>query len=134
MDDIEYGYDILCALDNAEEEKYRAAVNKAMEEYVEARKAASEALAAARPKAPQATSARNTSQVKIRDGLRPEKLKMDNTPTEFKNWKEEVKTYFTASNLMFASNREQRGYFSLSYVLLNRRVLGQLLWLSLIHI
>ena len=58
-----------------------------------------------------ATGARNTSMVKIRDGLRPEKLKLDHTPTEFKNWKEEVKTYFTASNLMYASNREQRGYF-----------------------
>ena len=111
MDDIEYGYDVLCALDNSEEEKYRAAVDKATEEYVAARKAASEALAAARPKAPQATGARNTSMVKIRDGLRPEKLKLEHTPTEFKNWKEEVKTYFTASNLMYASNREQRGYF-----------------------
>ena len=29
MDDIEYGYDVLCALDNADEEKYRAAVDKA---------------------------------------------------------------------------------------------------------
>ena len=43
IDDIKYGYDVLCALDNAEEEKYRAAVNKAMEEYVETRKAASKA-------------------------------------------------------------------------------------------
>ena len=58
MDDIEYGYDVLCALDNSEEEKYRAAVDKATEEYVATRKAASEALAAARPKAPQATGAR----------------------------------------------------------------------------
>ena len=90
MDDIEYGYHVLCALDNADEEKYRAAVDKAMEEYVKTRKAASEALAAARPKAPQAAGARNTSQVKIRDELRPDKLKLDNNPTEFKNWKEEV--------------------------------------------
>ena len=51
--------------------------------------------------------------VKIREGLRPAKLKMDFTPSEFRRWKMKMAGYFTASNLIIASNMEQRSYLEM---------------------
>ena len=49
-------------------------------------------------------------QVKIREGLRPDRLKMDFTPVEFRKWKSQITTFFEASNLQHASQKEQHGY------------------------
>ena len=51
--------------------------------------------------------------MKIRDGLRPDKLKMDFTPSEFLRWKTKLGGYFTASNLIVTSNMEQRSYLEM---------------------
>ena len=51
--------------------------------------------------------------MKIRDGLRPEKLKMDFTPSEFRRWKTKLAGYFTTSNLIVTSNMEQRSYLDM---------------------
>ena len=37
-------------------------------------------------------------------------MKLDHTPQEFRAWVAEITTFFTASNLKYASNRVQRGY------------------------
>ena len=47
-------------------------------------------------------------QVKIREGLKPDRLKMDFTPVEFRKWKAQVSTFFEASNLQHASMKEQQ--------------------------
>ena len=45
-------------------------------------------------------------QVRIREGLKPDRLKMDFTPVEFRKWKAQVSTFFEASNLQHASMKE----------------------------
>ena len=50
-------------------------------------------------------------QVRIREGLKPDRLKMDFTPVEFRKWKAQITTFFKASNLQHASIKEQHGYF-----------------------
>ena len=42
-------------------------------------------------------------QVRIREGLKPDRLKMDFTPVEFRKWKAQVSTFFEASNFQHAS-------------------------------
>ena len=49
-------------------------------------------------------------QVKIGEGLRPERLKMDFTPVEFRKWKSQITTFFKASNLQYAPQKEQLSY------------------------
>ena len=49
-------------------------------------------------------------QVKIREGLWPERLKMDFTPVEFRKWKSQITTFFEASNLQYAPQKKQYGY------------------------
>ena len=49
-------------------------------------------------------------QGKIREGLRPGRLKMDFTPVEFWKWKSQITTFFEASNLQYATQKEQHRY------------------------
>ena len=49
-------------------------------------------------------------QVKIREGLKPDRLKIDFTPVEFGKWKSKITTFFEASNLQYDTRKEQHGY------------------------
>ena len=49
-------------------------------------------------------------QVKKREGLRPDRLKMDFTPVKFRKWKSQITTFYEASNLQYATQKEQHGY------------------------
>ena len=49
-------------------------------------------------------------QVRIREGLKPDRLKMDFTPVEFRKWKARITTFFEVSNLQQATMKEQHGY------------------------
>ena len=49
-------------------------------------------------------------QVKIREGLKPDRLKNDFTPVEFRKLKSQITTFFEASNLQYATQKEQHGY------------------------
>ena len=110
VDDIEYGYNVLIQLDPEGEKEYREHIQKAQERYVHHKKRAGKALAKATPQVPKPTAAQNQDTIKIREGLKPEKLKLEHTPQEFRAWVAEITTFFTASNLKYATNRVQRGY------------------------
>ena len=49
-------------------------------------------------------------QVRIRESLKPEKLKLDFSPMEYRRWTAQIKTFFAASNLKYAPYQEQIGY------------------------
>ena len=49
-------------------------------------------------------------QVRIREGLKPDRLKMDFTPVEFRKWKAQITKFFEASNLQHESMKERHGY------------------------
>ena len=118
LSDLEYGYAKYTTEDPDTQPANDANINKMQEEYLVLSNSILEALnivpLAAQPRA--AAAAANGGEakgVKIRDGLRPEKLKMDFTPSEFRRWKTKLGGYFTASNLIVASNMEQRSYLAM---------------------
>ena len=49
-------------------------------------------------------------QVRIRESLKPEKLKLAFSPMEYRRWTAQIKTFFAASNLQYAPYQEQIGY------------------------
>ena len=49
-------------------------------------------------------------QVRIRESLKPDKLKLDFSPMEYRRWTVQIKTFFAASNLQYALYQEQNGY------------------------
>ena len=49
-------------------------------------------------------------QVRIRESVKPEKMKLDFSPMEYRRWTAQVKTFFAASNLQYAPYQEQIGY------------------------
>ena len=110
VEDIEYGYNVLIALDPEAEKEYRDFIKSCVDKYVAQVKRAQKALGKATPAAPKPTASKNTDTVKIREGLKPEKLKLDYTPQEYRAWVAEIKTFFTASNLKYAETTVQRGY------------------------
>ena len=49
-------------------------------------------------------------QIRIRESLKPDKLKLDFSPMEYRRWTSQIKTFFAASNLQYAPYQEQIGY------------------------
>ena len=115
--DLEYGYSRYTTEDPDTEQANTAHINKIQEEYL----VLSDSILAALNIVPLTAAPRAAAQpggveakgVKIREGLRPAKLKMDFTPSEFRRWKMKMAGYFTASNLIIASNMEQRSYLEM---------------------
>ena len=115
--DLEYGYSRYTTEDPDTEQANTAHINKIQEEYL----VLSDSILAALNIVPITAAPRAAAQpggieakgVKIREGLRPDRLKMDFTPSEFRRWKTKLAGYFTASNLIIASNMEQRSYLDM---------------------
>ena len=115
--DIEYGYNELSKEDAETEADNGKKLDKIANDTNEHMNRILRALAQVKkPEAPTGAAPAGQPEqngVKIKDGLKPEKLKMDNTPAELRRWKTKVHTFFTASNLRRATNLEQRGYLEM---------------------
>ena len=115
--DIEYGYNELSKEDGTTEPDNIKKVEKICNDTNDMMDRILRTLAQVKqPEEPSAAAPAGTPQqngVKIKDGLKPEKLKMDNNPSEFRRWKVKIHTFFTASNLIKATNLEQRGYLEM---------------------
>ena len=111
-EEMEAGYDTLIELEPQEEKRF---IEKKKEIIDIAVKAHARLLPAIVPCHNPVTANRVTQeskdpQVRIREELKPDRLKMDFTPVEFRKWKAQITKFFEASNLQHASMKEQHGY------------------------
>ena len=101
IEEMEAGYDRLIELDPENEKRYlekkREVVNIAVASHALLLPAIAHCQKPIR--ANRVTHEDRDPQVKIREGLKPDRLKMDFTPVEFRKWKAQVSTFFEASNL-----------------------------------
>ena len=109
---MEAGYDRLIELDPDNEKRYlekkREVVDIAVASHAQLLPAITHCQKPVT--ANRVTHENRDPQVRIREGLKPDRLKMDFTPVEFRKWKAQVSTFFEASNLQHASMKEQHGY------------------------
>ena len=71
---------------------------------------------------------------RIQDGLKPEKLTLENTPAEQKAWTKRFRAYYSTSKMANLSKEDQQAYF---FTCLDRQLevrIRELVDLSLIHI
>ena len=97
--DLEYGYARYMAEDLDTEQANNQHIVKMQDEYLILSDSILSALnivpLPASPRAAAQPNGGETKGVKIREGLRPENLKMDFTPSEFRRWKTKLAGYFT---------------------------------------
>ena len=114
IEEIKAGYDTLIEMQPDEERKYLEKKAGISDEAIQMHARILPALA----KCPSEITVNRTHhggngtdpQTKIRESLKPDKLKLDFTPMEFRKWTAQVKTFFAASNLQYAPYQEQIGY------------------------
>ena len=114
IEEIEAGYDTLIEMQPDDKRKYLEKKAGISDEAIQTHARILPALA----KCPSEVTVNRTHQggdgreprVKIRESLKPDKLKLDYTPMEFRKWTAQVKTFFAASNLQYAPYQEQIGY------------------------
>ena len=112
--EVEAGYDCLIELQPDDERKYLEKKAGISDEAKQSHARILPALA----RCPTEVTVNRTHQggegrdphIKIRESLKPEKLKLDFTPMEYRRWTAQVKTFFAASNLQYAPYQEQIGY------------------------
>ena len=111
-EEMEAGYDALIELEPEDEKRLQEKKKEIIDIAVKAHTRILPAIARCHNPvtANQVTQDTRDLQVKIRDGLRPERLNMDFTPVEFRKWKSQITTFFEASNLQHTSQKEQHGY------------------------
>ena len=111
-EEMEAGYDRLIELDPDNEKRYLEKKREIIDIAISAHAQLLPAIAHCQNPvtANRVTHENKYPQVRIREGLKPDRLKMDFTPAEFRKWKAQVSTFFEASNLQHASMKEQHGY------------------------
>ena len=114
IEEIEAGYDTLIEIQPDDERKYLEKKAGISDEAIQMHARILPALA----KCPSEITVNRTHhggngtdpQTKIRESLKPDKLKLNFTPMEFRKWTAQIKTFFAASNLQYAPYQEQIGY------------------------
>ena len=112
--EVEAGFDCLIELEPDDERKYLEKKAGISDEAIQVHARILPALA----RCPTEVTVNRTQQggegrdpqIKIRESLKPEKLKLDFSPMEHRRWTAQLKTFFAASNLQFAPYQEQIGY------------------------
>ena len=105
IEEIEAGYDTLIEMQPEEERKYLEKKAGISDEVIQTHARILPALA----KCPSEVTVNRTHQggddkdpqVRIRESLKPDKLKLDFSPMEYRRWTAQVKTFFAASNLQY---------------------------------
>ena len=118
IEEIEAGYDTLIEMQPDEERKYLEKKAGILDEAIQMHARILLALA----KCPSKIKVNRTHQggddkepqVRIRESLKPDKLKLDFSPMEYRRWTAQIKTFFAASNLQYAPYQEQIGYLHMS--------------------
>ena len=107
-----YGYDALIELEPQDEKRFLEKKKEIIDIAVKSHARIPPAIARCHNPvtAKRVTQDTRDPQVKIREGLKPDRLKMDFTPVEFRKWKSQITTFFQASNLQYATQKEQHGY------------------------
>ena len=114
IEEIEAGYDTLIEMQPHDERKYLEKKAGISDEAIQMHARILPALA----KCPSEITVNRTHQggnghdpqIKIRESLKPDKLKLDFTPMAYRKWTAQMKTFFAASNLQYAPYQEQIGY------------------------
>ena len=114
IEEIEAGYDTLIEMQPEDERKYLEKKAGISDKAIQTHARILPALA----KCPSKITVNQTHQggngydpqIKIRESLKPEKLKLDFSPMEYRRWTAQIKTFFAASNLQYAPYQEQIGY------------------------
>ena len=111
-EEMEAGYDTLIELEPQEEKRFLEKKKEIIDIAVKAHARLLPAIARCHNPvtANRFTQETRDPQVRIREGLKPDRFKMDFTPVEFRKWKAQITTFFEASNLQHANMKEQHGY------------------------
>ena len=112
--EIEAGYDRLIEMQLDDERKYLEKKAGILDEAIQTHAMILPALA----KCPSEVTVNRTHQggdnrdpqIRIRESLMPDKLKLDFSPMEYRRWTAQIKTCFAASNLQYAPYQEQIRY------------------------
>ena len=96
---------------SAHRARYEPLKNKMVAKKAEADKAAQAARDAAAAAAAKAVKASSTTVNQYSDALKPFSLGLHHTPTEYKEWKKAMASYFDQNQLNQASNHLQNTYF-----------------------
>ena len=114
IEEIEAGYDTLIEMQPDEERKYLEKKAGILDEAIQMHTRILLALA----KFPSKIKVNRTHQggddkepqVRIGESLKPDKLKLDLSPVEYRRWTAQIKTFFAASNPQYAPYQGQIGY------------------------
>ena len=106
IEEIEAGYNCLIEMTPDDERRYLEKKVGISDESIQAHARVLPALA----KCPMEVIVNRTHQggedrepqIRIRESLKPEKLKLDFSPMEYRKWTSQIKTFFAASNLQYA--------------------------------
>ena len=107
IEEIEAGYDCLIEMQPDDKRKYLEKKAGISDEAIQTHARILPALA----KCPSKVTVNRTHQggdnrdpqIRIRESLMPDKLKLDFSPMEYKRWTAQIKTCFAASNLQYLS-------------------------------
>ena len=104
-EEMEAGYDTVIELEPQEEKRFLEKKKEIINIAVKAHARLLPAIARCHNPvtANRVTQETRDPQVRIREGLKPDRLKMDFTPVEFRKWKAQITTFFEASNLQHAT-------------------------------
>ena len=104
---MEAGYDTLIELEPQEEKRFLEKKNEIIDIAVKAHARLLPAIVQCHNPvtANHVTQETREPQVGIREGLKPDRLKMDFTPVEFRKWKAQITTFFEASSLQQTNMR-----------------------------
>ena len=111
-EEMEAGYDTLIELEPQEEKRFLEKKKEIINIAVKTHTRLLPAIARCHNPvtANHATQDTRDPQVRIREGLKPDRLMMGFTPVEFRKCKAQITTFFEASNLQHATMKEQHGY------------------------